>query len=61
MTVDLVGEKLDHNAAVKVLAEFKQADYLPISILGIEQCSVKKPHYILLSEGNVDKHHPLKH
>ncbi|WP_180173435.1 GH3 auxin-responsive promoter family protein [Acinetobacter sp. YH12029] len=55
MTVDLVGEKLDHNAAVKVLAEFKQADYLPIIILGIEQCSVKKPHYILLSEGNVDK------
>ncbi|OTG82819.1 GH3 auxin-responsive promoter [Acinetobacter sp. ANC 5054] len=55
MTVDLVGEKLDHNAAVQILAQFKQDDYLPISILGIEQCSDKKPHYILLSEGNVDK------
>ena len=55
MTVDLVGEKLDHNAAVKILAEFKQEDYLPISLLGIENCSQKKPHYIMLSEGNIHK------
>ncbi|OTG72304.1 GH3 auxin-responsive promoter [Acinetobacter sp. ANC 4169] len=55
MTVDLVGEKLDHSVAVKVLAEFKQEDYLPISILGIENCSQKKPHYIMLSEGNIHK------
>lgn len=55
MTVDLVGEKLDHSIAINVLAEFKQEDYLPISILGIEQCNEKKPHYILLSEGNQSK------
>lgn len=55
MTVDLVGEKLDHSAAIKVLAEFKQDDYLPISILGIENCTQKKPHYVMLSEGDQAK------
>ncbi|MGC3819789.1 hypothetical protein [Acinetobacter sp. G11] len=55
MTVDLVGEKLDHSVAVKVLAEFRQEDYLPISILGIEHCNKKKPYYIMLSEGNIHK------
>lgn len=55
MTVDLVGEKLDHSAAIQILAQFKQEDYQPISILGIENCSQKKPHYILLSDGNEHK------
>ncbi|RKG30613.1 GH3 family domain-containing protein [Acinetobacter tianfuensis] len=54
MTVDMVGEKLDQDAAVQVLSQFKRDDYIPISLLGIENCSVKKPHYILLSEGNAD-------
>lgn len=52
MTVDLVGEKLDHSVAVNVLSQFQIEDYVPISLLGIEQCSDKKPHYVLLSEGN---------
>lgn len=52
MTVDLVGEKLDQSVAVNVLSQFKRADYVPISLLGIENCTRKKPHYILLSEGN---------
>lgn len=53
MTVDLVGEKIDHVVAQKVLAQFKQDDYLPISLLGVQQSSTKKPHYVLLSEGNL--------
>lgn len=57
MTVDLVGEKLDHSAAVNVLSQFKIEDYVPISLLGIENCSRKKPHYVLLSEGN-SQHQP---
>lgn len=52
MTVDLAGEKLDQSMAAQVLACFKREDYAPVSLLGIEQCSLKKPHYILLSEGN---------
>lgn len=52
MTVDIVGEKLDHHLAIHVLDGFKRTDYMPISLLGIEHCTVKKPHYILLSEGN---------
>lgn len=53
MTVDLVGEKIDHVVAQKVLAKFKQDDYLPISLLGVQQSLTKKPHYVLLSEGNL--------
>lgn len=52
MTVDLVGEKIDQNVALKILAFFKQPDYLPISLLGVELGENNKPHYVLLSEGN---------
>ena len=52
MTVDLVGEKIDHFIALIVIEHFKQHDYLPMSLLGIEQSLHKKPHYVLLSEGN---------
>ena len=52
MTVDLVGEKIDHFTALTVIDHFKQHDYLPMSLLGIEQSPHKKPHYVLLSEGN---------
>lgn len=52
MTVDLVGEKIDQNVALKILAFFKQSDYLPISLLGVELGENNKPHYVLLSEGN---------
>lgn len=52
MTVDLVGEKIDQNTALHILSLFKQEDYLPISLLGIEQSAFKKPHYVLLSQGN---------
>lgn len=52
MTVDLVGEKIDHFTALTVIDHFKQHDYLPMSLLGIEQSLHKKPHYVLLSEGN---------
>lgn len=41
MTVDMVGEKLDHHLAIHVLDGFKRTDYMPISLLGIEHCSVK--------------------
>lgn len=52
MTVDLVGEKIDQTTALQLLASFKQEDYLPISLLGVEQGQNNKPHYVLLSEGN---------
>ena len=52
MTVDLVGEKINHFIALIVIEHFKQHDYLPMSLLGIEQSLHKKPHYVLLSEGN---------
>ncbi len=52
MTVDLVGEKLDCSIAKTVLSAFRREDYIPISLLGIEQCQRKKPHYVLLSEGD---------
>lgn len=55
MTVDLVGEKIDQTVAQKVIAQFKQDDYLPISLLGVEQDKIKKPYYVLLSEGNQHK------
>lgn len=55
MTVDLVGEKIDQNTALEILAYFKQTDYLPISLLGVELGSNNKPHYVLLSEGNRSK------
>lgn len=55
MTVDLVGEKIDQITAQKVLATFQQEDYVPVSLLGIEFCEIKKPHYVLLSEGNLVK------
>ena len=55
MTVDLVGEKIDHTVAEKVIAQFKQDDYMPLSLLGIEQDQIKKPHYVLLSQGNCQK------
>lgn len=55
MTVDLVGEKIDQDTAQQILSLFKQHDYLPISLLGIEQSKHKKPHYILLSEGCAQK------
>ena len=54
MTVDLVGEKIDQETALQILSTFKQSDYLPISLLGIEQVENKKPHYVLLSQGNID-------
>ncbi|WP_374668048.1 GH3 auxin-responsive promoter family protein [Acinetobacter sp.] len=57
VTVDLAGEKMDRNAAMNVLSQFKCGDYLPVSLLGIEHCPVKKSHYILLSEGN-GEHQP---
>lgn len=52
MTVDLVGEKIDQSTAQHILSIFKTEDYLPISLLGIEQSVLKKPHYVLLSQGN---------
>lgn len=52
MTVDLVGEKIDQSTALNIIAHFKQEDYLPMSLLGIEQSNHKKPHYVLLSEGS---------
>jgi hypothetical protein len=55
MTVDLVGEKIDQITAQKVLATFQKEDYVPVSLLGIEFCEIKKPHYVLLSEGNLAK------
>lgn len=55
MTVDLVGEKIDQITAQKVLATFQQEDYVPVSLLGIEFCEIKKPHYVLLSEANLAK------
>lgn len=55
LTVDLVGEKIDQTVAQKVIAQFKQEDYLPLSLLGVEQDPLKKPHYVLLSEGNQHK------
>ena len=55
MTVDLVGEKIDQMAAQKILTTFQQEDYVPVSLLGIEFCEIKKPHYVLLSEGNLAK------
>lgn len=51
MTVDLVGEKMDHLTATQVLTEFEGVNYRPISLLGIERSPDKKPHYILLSDG----------
>lgn len=58
MTVDMVGEKIDQNTALDILARFKQDHYLPISLLGIEQDSTKKPYYLLLSEGDRDDAKP---
>ena len=54
MTVDLVGEKIDQTVAQKVIDQFKHSNYLPISLIGIEQSTLKKPHYVLLSEGNTE-------
>lgn len=55
MTIDLVGEKIDQNVALHILKVFKQDDYLPISLLGVELGQNEKPHYVLLSEGNPNK------
>lgn len=52
MTVDMVGEKIDQDTALQILSIFKQDDYWPMSLLGVEQSHSKKPHYVLLSEGN---------
>lgn len=53
MTVDLVGEKIDQSTALSILEKFKNDDYLPISLLGIELGKNAKSHYVLLSEGQL--------
>ncbi|QIO06315.1 GH3 family domain-containing protein [Acinetobacter shaoyimingii] len=54
MTVDLVGEKIDQTVAQHILAQLKSEQYLPISLLGVELNQEKKPHYVLLSEGEAE-------
>lgn len=55
MTVDLVGEKIDHFTALNIIDQFKDVDYRPLSLIGIESDQSKKPHYILLSDGDHSK------
>ncbi|TCM60507.1 GH3 auxin-responsive promoter [Acinetobacter calcoaceticus] len=52
LTVDMVGEKLDHQTAVQILQQFQHQDYRPMSLIGVERAKGKKPHYILLSDGD---------
>ena len=57
MTVDMVGEKLDHATAIHLIDTLKTSAYQPISLLGVENSDHKKPFYVLLSQGD-ENHKP---
>ncbi|AOA58062.1 GH3 family domain-containing protein [Acinetobacter larvae] len=55
LTVDMVGEKIDHVTAQQLLQQLQTEGYRTLSLLGIAGGEQYKPYYALLSEGDAEQ------